>query len=295
VRRGTSVVKPTTVHPGFNRGGQARVRDFELMPARNLRIRSTVLLVPSLPEPVVRIDEFIQLPAYLQHFRIRERMGLCHLIQSLAQGFNLSQYVFRCGFHANSLCRKEKGYASHPAAAPMHRLEFKPSERVEIARRIEESLAGRQGNPTGANQYVPAKSEDEGNTQNFAEFHKGESRDIAAKSVGLNRETYRQAKSVVDSGRQDVVEQMDKGDLSIHAAYEQVRREAAGEYKIVPREFAKCGSASAILFVQMSACFQITADGCRYVQPAGHTLISARNGAYPASQVVGVLLQTAGV
>ena len=107
------------------------------------------------------------------------------------------------------------------------RLDFTPSERVAIARRIEESLAGRQGNPTGANQYATGKSNHDGNGQNFVQFQRGKSGDIAARAVDMNRETYRQAKSVVDSGNQEAIEKMDKGELSIHAAYEQVKRGAA--------------------------------------------------------------------
>ncbi|WP_041284701.1 hypothetical protein [Desulfoscipio gibsoniae] len=67
------------------------------------------------------------------------------------------------------------------------KLHLTPSEKVELARRIEEALGGRQG----SNQYQ--RKED---PQNFAEAQKGESRDIAAKAVGMNRETYRQAKAV---------------------------------------------------------------------------------------------------
>lgn len=63
-----------------------------------------------------------------------------------------------------------------------------------MARRIEEALAGRRG----SNQY-----QQKVDTQNLADAPKGESRDIAAKAVGLNRETYRQAKAVVDSGNQE--------------------------------------------------------------------------------------------
>jgi len=58
------------------------------------------------------------------------------------------------------------------------------SEKVELARRIEEALAGRVGRtPKG-------KAVEEKIPQNFAELPQGESRDIAAKAVGMNRETY---------------------------------------------------------------------------------------------------------
>jgi hypothetical protein len=61
----------------------------------------------------------------------------------------------------------------------------KASERVEIARRIEVALAGRVGNPQLRKHL--------GNSE------KGESTDIAAKSVGWSGETYRKAKKVIDS------------------------------------------------------------------------------------------------
>lgn len=105
------------------------------------------------------------------------------------------------------------------------RLDLTPSEKVEIARRIEESLAGRQGERTDLKQH----------TQNFAEVQRGESRDIAAKAVDWNRETYRQAKEVVNSGNREVIEQMDKGEKSIHAAYKSVRSEKKSNRK--PRTF----------------------------------------------------------
>ena len=51
------------------------------------------------------------------------------------------------------------------------RKDFTPSERVEIARRIEEALAGRQGGDRARGKCLPLESE-------------GKSTDIAAKSVG---------------------------------------------------------------------------------------------------------------
>ena len=64
-----------------------------------------------------------------------------------------------------------------------HRKDLTPSEKVELARRIEEALAGRRGGDT-------SKGEQR-NPQNIAEWKGKESRDIAAKAVGMNRETYR--------------------------------------------------------------------------------------------------------
>lgn len=102
------------------------------------------------------------------------------------------------------------------------RLDLTPSEKVEVARRIEESLAGRQGG-------------DRKSSDNVLPLEKpvGRSDDIAAKAVDMNRETYRQAKAVVDSGNREVIEQMDAGEKSISAAYESVKpRQVARTFKV---------------------------------------------------------------
>ena len=92
------------------------------------------------------------------------------------------------------------------------RVDLTPSEKVEIVRRIEETLAGRHGG-------------DRKSSDNNLPLEKpvGRSDDIAAKAVGMNRETYRQAKAVVDSGNREIIEQMDTGQKSVSKAYEEVR------------------------------------------------------------------------
>lgn len=96
-----------------------------------------------------------------------------------------------------------------------HRKDLTPSEKVELGMRIEEALTGRVGRPGKDKAKIP---------QNFAELPKGESREIAAKAVDMNRETYRQAKAVVDSGDEEVIAEMDSGEKSINAAYKTVRK-----------------------------------------------------------------------
>lgn len=99
-----------------------------------------------------------------------------------------------------------------------HRMDLTPSEKVEIAKRIEESLEGRRGSNQYQQKEVP---------QNFADAKPGiESREIAAKAVDMNRETYRQAKAVVESGQQDIIQAMDSGEKSINAAYREVKKQA---------------------------------------------------------------------
>jgi len=83
------------------------------------------------------------------------------------------------------------------------RKDFTQSERVAIARAIESELGERRGRPS------------EKNTQNFAELNsdKGkETAEIAAKKSGFgNKETYRQAKKVTESGTSELVTAMDEG------------------------------------------------------------------------------------
>ena len=81
-----------------------------------------------------------------------------------------------------------------------HRIDLAPSEKVEIARRIEESLAGRQGgDQKSKDKILPI------------DMPQGKSSDIAAKAVDMNRETYRQAKAIVDSGDEEAIQEMDSG------------------------------------------------------------------------------------
>lgn len=70
------------------------------------------------------------------------------------------------------------------------RKDFTASEKVEIARRIEEALGNRHG---GARDKSLPLEDDK---------PQGKSADLAAESVGWSGETYRKAKSVVDSGPQ---------------------------------------------------------------------------------------------
>ena len=87
------------------------------------------------------------------------------------------------------------------------RKQFTPSEREAIARAIEADLLKeeRRGRP----EKNPAIA---GNKQ------KGESIDIAAKSVGFSAETYERAKTVVARGAPEVIRAMDSGEVSVAAA-----------------------------------------------------------------------------
>lgn len=97
-----------------------------------------------------------------------------------------------------------------------HRMDLTVSEKVEIAKRIEEAMDGRRG----SNQYQQKMD-----VQKFAQAEVGtKTVEIAAKAVDMNRETYRQAKTVVESGQQDLIQQMDGGEKSIYAAYREAKK-----------------------------------------------------------------------
>jgi len=96
------------------------------------------------------------------------------------------------------------------------RKDFTPSERVEIARRIEEALAGRQGGDRARGKCLPLESE-------------GKSTDIAAKSVGWSGETYRKAKKVIESGDEELKESVDSGDMSVNRAYKQATQKTTSK------------------------------------------------------------------
>ena len=89
------------------------------------------------------------------------------------------------------------------------RKDFTPSERVAIGRAIEAEIGKRQGQRT-----------DKGLPVNCAEVEPGvETREVAAAKVGFDSaSTYERAKRVVEKAVDEVVAQMDVGDLSISAA-----------------------------------------------------------------------------
>jgi hypothetical protein len=89
------------------------------------------------------------------------------------------------------------------------RKDFTPSERVAIGRAIEAEIGKRQGQRT-----------DKGLPVNCTEVEPGvETREVAAAKAGFDSaSTYERAKRVVEKAVDEVVAQMDAGDLSISAA-----------------------------------------------------------------------------
>lgn len=95
-----------------------------------------------------------------------------------------------------------------------HRMDLTASEKVELAKQIEGRLAGRQGGDRKSKDNIlPLDAEPQ-----------GKSADIAAKAVGWNRESYRQAKHVVESGEENIIKDMDSGVKSVKEAYDVVKR-----------------------------------------------------------------------
>ncbi|GMA52011.1 hypothetical protein GCM10025857_68220 [Alicyclobacillus contaminans] len=97
-----------------------------------------------------------------------------------------------------------------------NRKEFTFSERVEWARRLErvEALKAkeRQGSRTDLSDNIG---------QNF-----GRSSEIAAKVSGFGSdETYRKAKFIADHADEETIRQLDKGELSIHRAYQDLKKQ----------------------------------------------------------------------
>jgi len=87
------------------------------------------------------------------------------------------------------------------------RKDFTPSERVAIADAIQGAMPERRGRPSE-------------NVQNIAPLYpQGKTRDIAAEKAGFaNHTSYEQARAVVHKAVEQIITQMDRGELSISAA-----------------------------------------------------------------------------
>jgi len=92
------------------------------------------------------------------------------------------------------------------------RKDFTPTERVAIAKAIEEEIGNRQGKRTDLELTVNRRE---------VIRHKSETKAIAAEKAGFGSEvTYRRAKAVVRDGVPELQEAMDDGSLTISAAFE---------------------------------------------------------------------------
>lgn len=99
------------------------------------------------------------------------------------------------------------------------RKDFTPSERVAIAKAIENELKAmeRRGRPkteTGQGELIEPE-----NVENSPQLEGRKSREIAAEKAGFGSEfTYRQARKVTEEAIPELVDAMDRGEISISAA-----------------------------------------------------------------------------
>lgn len=112
------------------------------------------------------------------------------------------------------------------------RKDFTPSERVAIAKAIEDEIGNRRG------QRTDLKSEEQGGMlggglpQNFGEVKRGETAEVAAKKAGFgNPETYRQAKTVIEQAEPELVDAMDRGEIKISTAAKLAKSEPETQRK----------------------------------------------------------------
>lgn len=118
------------------------------------------------------------------------------------------------------------------------RKDFTTSERVQIAKAIEEEIGNRQGQRTDRAEPL----------QNFAEVAPGQTtREAVAKAAGFsNAETFRQAKAVVEKADPALVQAMDAGEIAISTAAKlasaptEIQQRAAAE----PKTAAKLAKAA---------------------------------------------------
>lgn len=123
----------------------------------------------------------------------RQRFGICaiwHKVQKPAKPTVDIDAIVLGEMHENEL-----------------RKDFTVSERVAIGKAVEQAIGERRGRPVE-------------NVQEIAQLPKGQkTREEAAEKSGFgNAETYRQAKAIVENGAPELVEAVDAGKISIHAA-----------------------------------------------------------------------------
>lgn len=109
------------------------------------------------------------------------------------------------------------------------RKDFTPTEAVAIAMAIQERMVGRVGNPSL-----------KANSGNISGIERGDSRDIAARAAGLGSgKTLEAAQRVIEHGTPELVEAMDRREISIHGADKLARQPAAKQREAVAGKRAK--------------------------------------------------------
>lgn len=96
-------------------------------------------------------------------------------------------------------------------------------EKAARERKLEGGRKGGSVSPTKLPQNFGEASENEKDKKN-------ETDSKLAEIAGVNRETYRQGKRVLDSGNQEIIDRMAKGELSVNAAYKAIVEGEQAEY-----------------------------------------------------------------
>ena len=146
------------------------------------------------------------------------------------------------------------------------RKDFTPSERVAIGKTLEAEIGGRQGTRTDLELR-----------RNCGEVP-GRTVDVVAQKAGFgSAETYERAKSVVDRGAPDLVQAMDTGDVSIHAASVIATQPAERQTEIVqtPRELRR----QIVREIRKTLDLPTTAEARRLARETGN-LVADRTGRY---------------
>ena len=109
----------------------------------------------------------------------------------------------------------------------------------------ETALAGRNHRPKEVDKHLPTYTKED--VQTFADPDSGNSRDIAAKSVGWSGETYRKAKKVIESGDEKLKESVDSGEMSVNRAYKQATQKTTPKTITVRLAYSIAEDASSII------------------------------------------------
>lgn len=139
------------------------------------------------------------------------------------------------------------------------RKDFTPSERVAIAKAIEEEIGNRRGQRTDLKADGQGDLLGGGLAENFPEVAGKETRQIVAERAGFGNETtYRQAKTVTERAEPELREAMDRGEVAISTAAilsresPEIQRQAAADRKKAI-ELAKQASAAKVREIKKTA------------------------------------------
>ena len=105
------------------------------------------------------------------------------------------------------------------------------SQKIEAAKWIEENLAGTTGKPRNL------QSDDI--SQNFGKLGKHTEDLVVEHGIFGNKETYRQAKHIANNAIDDVITNFDKGEISLHRAYQICKAPKERQPSLLTRILAK--------------------------------------------------------